>query len=123
MPKYRVKPGYRHGVGKAYGPGDIVELTEYEAGGFLDKLELVGIGSPDDSDPSEVESPPDPSPPGPPQGGDRDVVGDLTVEEIREWLATNPEPEAVISMHAAERAGKKRSSALKAMEDYLKGAE
>jgi len=41
MPEYRVKPGYRHGVGKAYGPGDIVELTEEAAAGFLDKLERV----------------------------------------------------------------------------------
>lgn len=41
MPQYRVRPGYRHGVGKKYGPGDTVTLTEREAVGFLDKLELV----------------------------------------------------------------------------------
>lgn len=41
MATYRVKPGYRHGAGKKYGPGDLVELTEVEAAGFLDKLELV----------------------------------------------------------------------------------
>lgn len=41
MPEYRVKPGYSHGTGKRYGAGDIVELTEVEAQGFLDKLELV----------------------------------------------------------------------------------
>lgn len=41
MPQYRVKPGKRHGMGKRYGPGDVVELTEQEAAGFLDKLERV----------------------------------------------------------------------------------
>lgn len=41
MPQYKVRPGFRHGVGKKYGPGDTVTLTEQEAVGFLDKLELV----------------------------------------------------------------------------------
>lgn len=41
MPKYRVKTGFRHGNLNQYGPGDVVELTEEEAAGFLDKLELV----------------------------------------------------------------------------------
>lgn len=40
MPTYRVKEGYRHGAGGKYGPGDLVQLTEVEAAGFLDKLEL-----------------------------------------------------------------------------------
>lgn len=43
MPTYRVKPGHRFGVGKAKGPGDLVELTTAEAAGFLDKLELVEV--------------------------------------------------------------------------------
>ncbi len=38
---YRVRPGYRHGTQNQYGPGDVVELTEVEAAGFLDKLELA----------------------------------------------------------------------------------
>lgn len=42
MPRYRVKPGFRHGRNKQYGPGDTVELTEREARGFLDKLEYAG---------------------------------------------------------------------------------
>lgn len=41
MPTYRVKPGKFHGPRNEYGPGDLVEHTEYEASGFLDKLELV----------------------------------------------------------------------------------
>lgn len=41
MALYRVRQGYRHGIGKKYGPGDLVELTEAEAQGFLDKLERV----------------------------------------------------------------------------------
>jgi hypothetical protein len=38
---YRVKPGYTFGPASIMGPGELVELTEYEANGFLDKLELV----------------------------------------------------------------------------------
>lgn len=38
---YMVRPGRRFGFGKKYGPGDTVELTESEARGFLDLLELV----------------------------------------------------------------------------------
>jgi hypothetical protein len=41
MPQYRVRPGFRHGVGKKYGPGDILTLAEQDAIGFLDKLERV----------------------------------------------------------------------------------
>ena len=44
MPQYRVKPGYRHGAGKKYGPGDIIEMPEAEARGFLDKLETDSAG-------------------------------------------------------------------------------
>ena len=40
---YRVREGYRFGVGKQYGPGSIVSLTEIEASGFLDKLEHMGV--------------------------------------------------------------------------------
>lgn len=40
--EYRVKPSCRHGKDRRYGPGDIVMLTEFEAEGFSDKLELVG---------------------------------------------------------------------------------
>ena len=36
---YRVKPGQTFGVRADYQPGEIVELTEREAMGLLDKLE------------------------------------------------------------------------------------
>jgi len=39
--QYRVKPGFTHGQFNQHKAGDIVELTEAEAKGFLDKLELV----------------------------------------------------------------------------------
>ena len=39
--QYRVKEGQHHGRLRQYGPGDVVELTETEAAGFLDKLVLV----------------------------------------------------------------------------------
>lgn len=41
MATYRVKPGFRHGREKQYGPGDNIELSVEEASGFLDKLELI----------------------------------------------------------------------------------
>lgn len=41
MAKYRVKPGHQFGARKQHAEGAIVELTEQEAAGFLDKLELV----------------------------------------------------------------------------------
>jgi hypothetical protein len=48
MPNYRVRPGKRHGSHKQYGPGDIVEMSEFEAATLLDKLELVGDEMPKD---------------------------------------------------------------------------
>ena len=41
MALYRVKNGHRHGACKQYGPGSLVELSDSEAAGFLDKLEKV----------------------------------------------------------------------------------
>lgn len=41
MPTYRVRPGVTFGSYGEKKPGDLVTLTEYEAGGFLDKLECV----------------------------------------------------------------------------------
>jgi hypothetical protein len=38
---YVVKPGYTHGVAKRYKAGDTLELTDAEAVGLLDKLEVV----------------------------------------------------------------------------------
>ena len=38
---YRVRPGFTFGMYNEKHPGDLVELTESEARGFLDKLELV----------------------------------------------------------------------------------
>jgi len=43
MPKYRVKAGRTFGPGGTIKAGEEVELTEIEAAGFLDKLELVGL--------------------------------------------------------------------------------
>lgn len=39
--QYRVRPGFRFGAFDELGPGDVVELTDGEAQGFRDKLELV----------------------------------------------------------------------------------
>lgn len=50
MPTYRVKPGFTHGASDQYKAGDTVELTEAEAAGFLDKLELAKGGKKAKSD-------------------------------------------------------------------------
>ncbi len=39
--QYRVRPGFRFGPFDELGPGDVVELTDVEAKGFTDKVELV----------------------------------------------------------------------------------
>ena len=38
---YRVRPGFRFGAQNQHAPGDVVQLDEAAALGFLDKLELV----------------------------------------------------------------------------------
>jgi hypothetical protein len=61
MSLYRVRPGFTFGAFNQHGPGALVELSEFEAAGFLDKLE------PADSAPHQLEpvaaSPPAPSEP------------------------------------------------------------
>ena len=50
MATYRVRPGFTFGAFNQHKPGVLVELTEFEAGGFLDKLEPVESGiAPDDN--------------------------------------------------------------------------
>lgn len=46
MSLYRVRPGFTFGAFNQHGPGALVELSEFEAGGFLDKLEPAGSGPP-----------------------------------------------------------------------------
>lgn len=41
MAQYRVRPGFYFGGIIEYGPGTIIELTDAEAQGFLDKLERL----------------------------------------------------------------------------------
>ena len=41
MATWRVRPGFTFGAFNQFGPGALVELSEFEAGGFLDKLEPV----------------------------------------------------------------------------------
>lgn len=41
MAIFRVKEGRRFGAGKVFGPGDMVEVDEAAAAGFLDLLEPV----------------------------------------------------------------------------------
>ena len=50
---YRVRPGRTFGMYDQYRPGDLVELTDSEAGGFLDKLDLV-VEEPPVSEPESV---------------------------------------------------------------------
>ena len=53
--QYRVKEGQHHGAQLQHNAGDVVELTEREAVGFLDKLELV-------EDPTAYDDPGYPQP-------------------------------------------------------------
>ena len=50
MALYRVKPGYVHGAQKQYTAGAVVELTEQEALGFLDKLQPLAPSTPPSGD-------------------------------------------------------------------------
>jgi hypothetical protein len=52
--KYRVREGRRFGSYFEHGPGDVVELTEAQAGGFPDILELVK-DKPEPPDPDAEE--------------------------------------------------------------------
>lgn len=79
MPTYRVKPGYRHGISRVYGPGDAVELTEVEAAGFLDKLELVeGLAV----SPGKLRNEIEPTPLASLDGLDRDILDILADADI-----------------------------------------
>ena len=50
---WRVRHGFTFGAFNQFGPGDLVELSEFEAGGFLDKLELAD-GSPSPAEPVTI---------------------------------------------------------------------
>lgn len=130
MPKYRVKEGVRHGAQGQYGPGDIVELTEFEAGPFLFKLERV----PDKPAPEAAETPADarePAPeagPGPrgfplpvPEAADSGKIppdlDELTVDETLA-LVDGGQLDAAVAL-GAERAGKGRVSLIRELERRL----
>lgn len=51
---YRVKDGVRHGASNQFGPGDVIQLSDEEAPGLLDKLEPVEGG---ESEPQEPQQP------------------------------------------------------------------
>lgn len=78
MPSYRVRPGVRFGAAKQHGPGDVVELSEEEAKGFLDKLELVR--EPDPPAPPPVP-PSDEKPKADEQGEGDEDKGDESQDE------------------------------------------
>lgn len=46
MATWRVRPGFTFGAFNQFGPGDLVELSAFEAGGFLDKLEPASPAEP-----------------------------------------------------------------------------
>lgn len=48
MALWRVRPGFTFGAFNQHGPGALVELSEFEAGGFLDKLEPADSSPPPD---------------------------------------------------------------------------
>jgi hypothetical protein len=46
MATWRVRPGFTFGAFNQHGPGALVELSEFEAAGFLDKLETADSAPP-----------------------------------------------------------------------------
>ncbi len=58
--RYQVKPGYTHGAFGQYQAGDVVEMTEAEALGFLDKLQPLAPEpvAPEPVEPEPVEADP-----------------------------------------------------------------
>lgn len=58
MPKYRVKPDRRHGVGGMHGPGAIIELDALSAAAFSDKLERYFEADPKAADAPMPEATP-----------------------------------------------------------------
>lgn len=56
MATYQIKPGFTFGVNRLQHP-ETVELTEAEASGFLDKLELVAEVKPQAKKPTTKKKP------------------------------------------------------------------
>lgn len=83
MPKYILKPGYKHnqGTDDEIEPGDVIEMTVEQASGFLDKFELVAGEK---------------APKAEPKGKASDDLDSLTVAELKalpEWdLIPEPRP-------------------------------
>lgn len=61
MAQYRVRPGFYFGGIIEYGPGTVIELTDAEAQGFLDKLERLP-DAPTDAPAETSEAPADDPP-------------------------------------------------------------
>lgn len=128
MPKYRVKPGFEH---MGLGPGSVVEHTEVEAGPFLDKLELVteeapvkeGVrippGNPDDSFPAKKGGSDMPKDPTIQAHGGGFEPSQATVEQVKEWIATDPGRLQAAAVLQSERDGKNRKTVIEALEAYI----
>lgn len=102
MSTYRVKPGYTFGGATLLPAGSLVELTEAEASGFLDKLELVEGGEERQGAPHEPKTTPTPA--------TVRVREPLTVSVPQETAPT-PQPEQAISKDDVKEAVKGAESA------------
>lgn len=101
MPLYRVLEGHRHGALDQYGPGDVVEMTEREAAPLLGyKLALVEE-SPDSAEEPETK----PS------------TMDLPIEDILALVRAGDLD--VGGILTAERAGKRRVTLIRALEEMI----
>lgn len=112
LKNYRVKPGKYHGAHKQYSPGSTVQLTEEEAAGFLDKLELV-------QEPAQENEADMPKYDGikAPGGGFEPL--NATVEQVKEWIATDPGRLQAAVVLQSERDGKARKTVIEALEAYI----
>lgn len=105
--RYRVRPGFVFGV-RDLTAGAIVELTEQEAAGFLDKLEKVEEGAERGSLWTDAPAPPDSGPP-------LEGYDDLTAREIVA-MAVDWEEWVRALLYEWEAAHKNRVTVLEALE-------
>ena len=103
MPQYRITKHEVNGLGV----GEIVDLKEYEAAGFMDKLELID---------GEINDPPVKQK----QGGDDFLfLQSGTISTINGWLKTSPAEYEVRAYLEIEKANKNRKMAIEVLEEYL----
>jgi hypothetical protein len=105
MATYRVKPGFEHGAMGQHKAGFLVEYTEQEAAGFLDKLELVASDG-------VLSMPVDPLP--------VHHISQLTIDRVMELVISVLSAADALEL---ERAGKNRVTLIETLKGLIDGAD